>query len=183
MIGAIRSVRMELPAWTSPSYAGTGVGEVGGVTVRPSGRRLASGRLPRGPKTGAGRASAWTSPACRSLVAAARPGGLQTSPVIVGIDSDGKVVISSRETAYKVGNLRRHPTAVRLHRRLLRPLDADRGARWRSRRCRSHGRADRLLPPHLRRAPRLGRLHGAMVEQRRVPIRLSIDHVSPDHAE
>jgi hypothetical protein len=39
-------------------------------------------------------------------------GGLQTSPVLVGIDSDGSVVISSRETAYKVRNLRRHPTAT-----------------------------------------------------------------------
>jgi PPOX class probable F420-dependent enzyme len=39
-------------------------------------------------------------------------GGLQTSPVLVGIDSDDKVVISSRETAYKVRNLRRHPTAT-----------------------------------------------------------------------
>ena len=43
-------------------------------------------------------------------MAAARPGRLQTSPVIVGIDSDGKVVISSTETAYEVRNLRRHPT-------------------------------------------------------------------------
>jgi hypothetical protein len=39
-------------------------------------------------------------------------GGVQTSPVTVGIDSDGKVVISTRETAYKVRNLRRHPTAT-----------------------------------------------------------------------
>jgi PPOX class probable F420-dependent enzyme len=39
-------------------------------------------------------------------------GGLQTSPVTVGIDSDGKVVISSRQTAYKVHNLHRHPTAT-----------------------------------------------------------------------
>ena len=39
-------------------------------------------------------------------------GGLQTSPVTVGIDGDGKVVISSRQTAYKVRNLRRHPTAT-----------------------------------------------------------------------
>jgi PPOX class probable F420-dependent enzyme len=39
-------------------------------------------------------------------------GGLQTSPVIVGIDGDGKVVISSRETTYKVRNLRRRPTAT-----------------------------------------------------------------------
>jgi PPOX class probable F420-dependent enzyme len=39
-------------------------------------------------------------------------GGLQISPVTVGIDGDGKVVISSRETAYKVRNLRRRPTAT-----------------------------------------------------------------------
>ena len=39
-------------------------------------------------------------------------GGLQTSPVTVGIDSDGKIVISSRETAYKVRNLRRRPTVT-----------------------------------------------------------------------
>ena len=39
-------------------------------------------------------------------------GGLQSSPVTVGIDSDGRVVISSRETAYKVRNLRRRPTAT-----------------------------------------------------------------------
>ncbi len=39
-------------------------------------------------------------------------GGLQTSPVTVGVDGDGKVVISSRETAFKVRNLRRDPAAV-----------------------------------------------------------------------
>jgi PPOX class probable F420-dependent enzyme len=39
-------------------------------------------------------------------------GGVQTSPVTVGVDGDGKVVISSRETAYKVHNLRRDPTAI-----------------------------------------------------------------------
>jgi Pyridoxamine 5'-phosphate oxidase len=41
-------------------------------------------------------------------------GGLQTSPVTVGIDSDRKVVISSRETAYKVRNLRRRPRLLAL---------------------------------------------------------------------
>jgi PPOX class probable F420-dependent enzyme len=46
------------------------------------------------------------------LVTRRRDGGAQTSPVTVGIDGDGKVVISSRETAYKVRNLRRDPTAV-----------------------------------------------------------------------
>jgi PPOX class probable F420-dependent enzyme len=38
-------------------------------------------------------------------------GGLQLSPVTVGIDPEGRVVISSRETAYKVRNLRRDPRA------------------------------------------------------------------------
>lgn len=39
-------------------------------------------------------------------------GGLQTSPVTVGVDGDGMVAISTRETAYKVRNLRRDPSAV-----------------------------------------------------------------------
>ena len=37
--------------------------------------------------------------------------GLQSSPITVGVD-DERVVISSRETAYKVRNLRRDPRAV-----------------------------------------------------------------------
>lgn len=36
-------------------------------------------------------------------------GGVQTSPVLVGVDADGRAIISSRETAYKVRNLRRDP--------------------------------------------------------------------------
>ena len=36
-------------------------------------------------------------------------GELQTSPITVGVDDDGMAVISSRETAYKVRNLRRDP--------------------------------------------------------------------------
>ena len=38
-------------------------------------------------------------------------GGIQQSPVIAAVDDDGRVVISSRETAYKVRNLRRHAAA------------------------------------------------------------------------
>lgn len=38
--------------------------------------------------------------------------GLQTSPVIVGVDDDGMLIVSSRETAYKVRNLRRDPRAA-----------------------------------------------------------------------
>ena len=39
-------------------------------------------------------------------------GGLQTSPVLVGVDGQGKLVISTREGASKTRNLRRDPTAV-----------------------------------------------------------------------
>jgi PPOX class probable F420-dependent enzyme len=39
-------------------------------------------------------------------------GGLQTSPITVGVDEDGKVVVSSRETAYKTRNLRRDARAT-----------------------------------------------------------------------
>ena len=37
--------------------------------------------------------------------------GIQQSPVLVGVDSDGRFVVSSRETAYKTRNLRRDPWA------------------------------------------------------------------------
>lgn len=36
-------------------------------------------------------------------------GGIQQSPVLVGVDADRRLIISSRETAYKVKNLRRDP--------------------------------------------------------------------------
>lgn len=38
-------------------------------------------------------------------------GGVQQSPVLVGVDSDGRLVVSSREMAYKTRNLRRDPWA------------------------------------------------------------------------
>ena len=38
-------------------------------------------------------------------------GSPQLSPVVVGLDDDGYAVISTRETAYKVRNLRRDPRA------------------------------------------------------------------------
>ena len=41
-----------------------------------------------------------------------KEGSLQMSPVTVGIDSAGRAIISSRETAYKVNNLRRDPRAA-----------------------------------------------------------------------
>ena len=41
-----------------------------------------------------------------------KDGSLQMSPVTVGIDGIGHAIISSRETAYKVNNLRRNPRAA-----------------------------------------------------------------------
>jgi PPOX class probable F420-dependent enzyme len=38
-------------------------------------------------------------------------GGVQQSPVLVNVDAEGRAIISSRETAYKVRNLRRDPRA------------------------------------------------------------------------
>jgi PPOX class probable F420-dependent enzyme len=41
-----------------------------------------------------------------------KTGGLQMSPITPGLDAEGRVIISSRETAYKVNNLRRDPRAA-----------------------------------------------------------------------
>ena len=41
-----------------------------------------------------------------------KSGALQMSPVTCGLDSNGHAIISSRETAYKVNNLRRDPRAA-----------------------------------------------------------------------
>jgi PPOX class probable F420-dependent enzyme len=47
-----------------------------------------------------------------AVLATVRPDGTpQMSPVTVALDADGNVVISSRQTAYKVRNLRRNPQA------------------------------------------------------------------------
>ena len=41
-----------------------------------------------------------------------RDRSLQMSPITAGLDAEGRVIISSRETAYKVKNLRRDPRAA-----------------------------------------------------------------------
>jgi PPOX class probable F420-dependent enzyme len=46
------------------------------------------------------------------LVTHRQSGGLQSSPVMVGLDDDDQIVISSRETAYKVRNLREDPRLI-----------------------------------------------------------------------
>jgi PPOX class probable F420-dependent enzyme len=49
----------------------------------------------------------------RAVLATTRSdGGVQMSPVAVGVDDDGTLLISSRETAVKVKNLRRRSRAA-----------------------------------------------------------------------
>lgn len=48
---------------------------------------------------------------CAVLATTRRNGQIQMSPVTVGVDAEGRAVISSRETAYKVRNLRRRSQA------------------------------------------------------------------------
>lgn len=45
------------------------------------------------------------------LVTRRRDGAPQMSPVLAAVDDDGRLLISSRETAYKTKNLRRDPQA------------------------------------------------------------------------
>lgn len=47
----------------------------------------------------------------RAVLATKRAPGIQQSPVIAAVDEQGRAIISSRETAIKVKNLRRDPWA------------------------------------------------------------------------
>ncbi|MGI8726422.1 MAG: PPOX class F420-dependent oxidoreductase [Solirubrobacterales bacterium] len=48
----------------------------------------------------------------RGVLATRKPDGeIQMSPILANVDDDGRVIISSRETAFKVKNLRRDPAA------------------------------------------------------------------------
>jgi len=106
---------------------------------------------------------------------------VQTSPVTVGVDGDGKVVVSSRETAYKVRNLRRDPSAV-----LCVFTDSFFG-RW----VQIEGAAELVSLPeamdglvdYYRRIsgehPDWDDYRHAMVRDRRVLVRVSVDKVGP----
>jgi PPOX class probable F420-dependent enzyme len=115
------------------------------------------------------------------LVTRKRDGGLQTSPVLVGLDGDGRVTVSSRETAHKTRNLRRDPSAT-----LCVFSDAFFG-RW----MQIEGEADVVSLPeamdglvdYYRRIsgehPDWDDYRRAMREEQRVLIRIAIDKVGP----
>ena len=47
----------------------------------------------------------------RAVLATRTSSGVQQSPVLVGVDDEGRLTVSSRETAFKTKNLRRDPWA------------------------------------------------------------------------
>ena len=47
----------------------------------------------------------------RAVLATHSSSGIQQSPVLVGVDDEGRLTVSSRETAFKTKNLRRNPWA------------------------------------------------------------------------
>ncbi|WP_433080578.1 PPOX class F420-dependent oxidoreductase [Dactylosporangium sp. CA-052675] len=112
-------------------------------------------------------------------------GGVQMSPVVVAVDAEGRVVISSREPAYKVRNLRRDPRAA------VCVLPDGFYGRW----IQVEGEAEIISPPqsveglvdYYRRAS--GREHdnwdeyrAAMVAEQRVLIRITLLRAGPDRS-
>ena len=109
-------------------------------------------------------------------------GNLQMSPVTVGLDEQGRAIISSRETAYKVNNLRRDPRAA-----LCAITSSFHGEGW----VQINGKAEVIsLPQALDTLDYLQRqaygehknwpeFHERMARERRVIIRIDIENVGP----
>ncbi len=110
-----------------------------------------------------------------------RDGRPQLSPVGAGIDDEGRVEISSRETAMKVKNLRRDP---RISLCLL-------GPHWYAQWGQVEGIAEIVAPPealdllvgYYRRIagehPDWDEYRQAMIDEKRVLVRFAIDRAGP----
>ena len=106
----------------------------------------------------------------------------QLSPVTVGVDDEGYVVISTRETAYKVRNLRRDPRAW------LCVLPDSFFGRW----IQVAGQVEIVSLPEAMPGleayyrsisgehPDWAEYREAMRTERRVLVRIRIDHAGPD---
>ena len=111
-----------------------------------------------------------------------KDGRLQMSPITPGLDGDGQVIISSRETAYKVNNLRRDPRAA-----LCAFTTSFHGEGW----VQVNGSAEIIsLPDAMNSLAYLQQqvygehkswpeFHARMVRERRVIIRFAIESVAP----
>ena len=112
-----------------------------------------------------------------------RDGSLQMSPVSPGVDAEGRVIVTSRETAYKIKNLRRDPRAS-----LCVFTDAFHGSGW----IQINGKATILSLPEAmeplidwnRRVkgehPDWSEYRRTMEKQRRVLLRVTIESAGPD---
>jgi PPOX class probable F420-dependent enzyme len=117
------------------------------------------------------------------LVTRKRDGALQMSPVSPAIDNEGRVLVTSRETAYKIKNLRRDPRAA-----LCVFTDAFHGSQW----IQINGRADILslpeaIEPLIDWHKQVKGEHTdwseyrrTMEKQRRVALRIVIESAGPD---
>ena len=118
------------------------------------------------------------------LVTRKSNGDPQTSPVTVGVDENGKVVISTRETAYKVKNLTRDPRAT------VCAMNDQFFGEW----LQIDGTAEivhlpeamDLLVDYYRRIsgehPDWDEYRQAMSDQKRVLVRISIERVGPSRS-
>jgi PPOX class probable F420-dependent enzyme len=119
----------------------------------------------------------------RAVLATQRADGRpQLSPVLCALDDEGRVIISTRETAVKTKNLRRHPYAS------LCVLSDSFFGDW----VQVEGAADiislpdamDLLVDYYRRTagehPDWADYRAAMVRDRRVIVRISIERAGPD---
>lgn len=119
----------------------------------------------------------------RAVLATSRADGRpQLSPVLVAVDGEGRAIISTRETAYKVKNLRRDPKAS------LCVLNDNFYGDW----IRVDGTAEivslpealELLVDYYRRVsgehPDWDEYRSAMQQQRRVLIRIQPERAGPD---
>jgi PPOX class probable F420-dependent enzyme len=113
-----------------------------------------------------------------------RDGSPQMSPVLVAVDDDGRLMLSTRETAYKVKNLRRDPHAW------LCVLPDGFFGRWiqveATAEIVSLPDAMELLVDYYQRLsgehPDWAEYRSAMEKQRRVVVLLTITHAGPDRA-
>ena len=121
----------------------------------------------------------------RSVLATSRSDGRpQLSPVVHGVDDEGRVIISSREAAFKVRNLRRNPAAS------LCAFPNSFFGQW----IQVDGQADivslpeamDLLVGYYRQLsgehPDWDDYRAAMVRERRVVVRITIERAGPDRS-
>lgn len=113
-----------------------------------------------------------------------RDGSAQLSPVLAGVDEQGRVVISSREGAIKTRNLRRDPRAA-----LTAFTDRFFGpwvVVWGSAEVVSLPGALPLLEAYYRQVagehPNWEEYRAAMVAERRVLLRISVERSGPEHS-